>query len=185
SWCFSSAWCPNRSPRCGPKVVSSWPRSIAAAIALGLRAHIVLGVIYWHDKPLTHDEKQYLALATNLIAGRGFVETLPNEPADNAQPFSRAPLYPLFLAPLTLTSAELRDGRLPADVPLAVKLAQSVVGAIGVWLIGAIARRTAGDLAGLAAAFIAAIYPPLVWICAYALSEALYSTIALACVLML
>lgn len=165
--------------------MSSWRRSITAAIALGLVARVAFGVIYWHDKPLTHDEKQYLALATNLIAGRGFVETLPNEPADHAQPFSRAPLYPLFLAPLTLTSAELRDGRLPADVPLAVKLAQSVVGAMGVWLIGAIARRAAGNRAGIAAAFIAAIYPPLVWICAYALSEALYSTLALASVLVL
>jgi len=155
------------------------------AALIGFAARAGFGVVYWHDKPLTHDERQYLAIATNIASGRGFVETLPKEPIDNAQQFGRAPLYPLFLAPLTLTSPELRDGRLPADVPVAVKLAQSVIGAIGVWLIGAIALQIAGARAGVAAALIAAVYPPLVWICAYALSEVLYSTLALACVWML
>jgi 4-amino-4-deoxy-L-arabinose transferase-like glycosyltransferase len=99
------------------------------------------------------------------------------------QQFGRAPLYPLFLAPLTLTSESLREGRMPADVPAAVKIAQAVVGAIGVWFIGAIAWRAAGDArVGVAAAAIASVYPPLVWICAYALSEALFCTLALAAV---
>jgi 4-amino-4-deoxy-L-arabinose transferase-like glycosyltransferase len=66
-----------------------------------------------------------------------------------------------------------------------VKVAQALVGAIGVWLIGTIALRTAGVNGSVAAALIAAVYPPLVWICAYVLSETLYSTMALAAVLML
>jgi 4-amino-4-deoxy-L-arabinose transferase-like glycosyltransferase len=59
---------------------------------------------------------------------------------------------------------------------------QSIVGAIGVLLIGAIGARIGSERTGLIAAFIAAMYPPLVWICGYALSEALFATLALACV---
>jgi 4-amino-4-deoxy-L-arabinose transferase-like glycosyltransferase len=165
-------------------------RWILAAAVLGFIARAGFGLIYWHDKPLTHDEREYLSLAANIASGRGFTQTLPADPDEDAasgqtpvQRFGRAPLYPLFLAPLTLTNADLRAGRMPSDVPDAVKIAQAIVGAIGVWLIGAIAWRAAGNArAGVAAAAIASVYPPLVWICAYALSEALYSTLALACV---
>jgi 4-amino-4-deoxy-L-arabinose transferase-like glycosyltransferase len=166
-------------------------RWVFAAAVLGFIARAGFGLIYWHDKPLTHDEREYLALAANIAAGRGFTQTLPADAAEEGaesqvQRFGRAPLYPLFLAPLTLTSAELREGRMPADVPNAVKIAQAIVGAIGVWLIGALAWRATGNArAGVVAAAIASVYPPLVWICAYALSEALYSTLALACVWLL
>ncbi len=153
---------------------------------LAFVARAGFGLIYWHDKPLTHDEREYLTLAANIAAGRGFVHNLPEDEeitSPTVQQFGRAPLYPLFLAPLTLTSESLRQGRLPADVPTAVKIAQAVVGAIGVWFIGAIAWRAAGDArVGVAAAAIASVYPPLVWICAYALSEALFCTLALAVV---
>ena len=91
-------------------------------------------------------------------------------------------MYPLFLAPIVAFDPALRDGRMPDDVPDAVKVVQSIVGAIGVLLIGAIASRIGGERTGVIAAGIAAVYPPLVWICAYALSEALFATLALACV---
>ncbi len=154
---------------------------------MGFGARAGFALIYWHDKPLTHDERQYLSLAINLASGPGFTESLPGTPGDvdpngpttTPQQFGRAPLYPLFLAPLMLTKGDLRSGRLPAEVPIAVKLAQAIVGALGVWLIGQLALRVAGARAGIAAAAIASVYPPLVWICAYALSEALYSTLAL------
>jgi hypothetical protein len=69
-------------------------------------------------------------------------------------------------------------------VPARVKIAQSIVGALGVWVIGLLARRAAGPAAGVAAAAIASLYPPLFWICAYVLSEALYGTMALITVLL-
>ena len=162
-------------------------RLLVAAALLGLVLRAGFGLIYWQDRPLTHDEREYLALAANVAAGRGFAQDLPNEPLESddgigVQRFGRAPFYPLFLAPIVAFDASLREGRMPNDVPDAVKLAQSIVGAIGVLLIGAIGRRIGGDRMGAIAAFIAAIYPPLVWICAYALSEALFATLALACV---
>lgn len=153
-------------------------RLILCAALLGLGVRLAFGLGYWVDKPLTHDEREYLALAGSLAAGRGFAYA-PDTESGTTQRFGRAPVYPLFLASL---GAGARDH---AASPARVKIAQSVVGAVGVWLIGLIAMRTAGAAGGVAAAFIAALYPPLVWICAYVLSEALYSTVALGAVLLL
>jgi 4-amino-4-deoxy-L-arabinose transferase-like glycosyltransferase len=160
-------------------------RLLLAAALLGFVLRAAFGLIYWQDRPLTHDEREYLALAANVIAGRGFAQDLPNEPHESdsdIQRFGRAPMYPLFLAPIAAFDGSLRDGRMPPDVPDAVKVVQSIVGGFGVWLLGMIAWRVGGDRMGVIAAFIAAVYPPLVWICAYALSEALFATLALACV---
>jgi hypothetical protein len=159
-------------------------RLILWAALLGCLARAAFGLLYWHGKPLTHDEREYLALGANLAAGRGFTQTLPGEPPENpnVQQFGRAPLYPAFLAPLTLADKDLRAGRMPPDVPWSVKIAQALVGALGVWLIGTIARQLANDRAAAWAAAIAAVYPPLVWSAAFALSETFYSTLALACV---
>ena len=152
-------------------------RLILGAAVLGLVVRLAFGLLYWTGKPLTHDEREYLALARSVSAGRGFVYDAAHE-TGTAQQFGRAPVYPLFLSLIGAGAEEY-----PAS-PARVKIAQAIVGAIGVWLIGTIALRTAGVTGSVAAALIAAVYPPLVWICAYVLSETLYSTIALAAVLM-
>ena len=97
------------------------------------------------------------------------------------QRFGRGPGYPLFLAPLTWLDADLRAGRLPAGVPAAVKIVQAILGAAAILVLAALVRRVAGDRAGAAAAWIAALFPPLVWMPAYALSEQLASVLALGC----
>lgn len=149
-----------------------------AAAAAGLLVRLAFGLGYWVEKPLTHDEREYLALAQSVSAGRGFVYDAGHD-TGTAQQFGRAPAYPLFLAVIGA------GGRDYEASPARVKIAQSVVGALGVWVIGLLGRRAAGPAAGVAAAAIAAVYPPLVWICAYVLSEALYSTVALLAVLLL
>jgi 4-amino-4-deoxy-L-arabinose transferase-like glycosyltransferase len=155
-------------------------RSVTAALIVAAVLRAAFGLAYWTGKPLTHDEREYLALGINLAAGRGFTADLPGEARDPAiQQFGRAPGYPAFLA-LVAAVAGLRT--MPSDVPAAVKIAQALVGVAGVWLVAAIARRSAGARAATVAAWLAAIYPPLVWISAYALSEALYWTLALAAV---
>jgi hypothetical protein len=153
-------------------------RLIVAAAIAGLLLRIAFAFVYWNNKPLTHDEREYLALAHSVSAGRGFTYDASHE-TGTAQQFGRAPGYPLFLA---VIGAGARD---EDAVPARVKIAQSIVGALGVWVIGLLARRAAGPAAGVAAAAIASLYPPLVWICAYVLSEALYSTMALITVLLL
>ena len=191
-------------------------RPVHAAVAVGLLLRLAFGLGYWTGKPLTHDEREYLTLATNVAQGRGFATELPGEPAMsaaaaaadggapsadvstaaaegrpatprtaaspalNVQRFGRAPGYPIFLAPLTWLDADLRAGRLPADVPTAVKIVQAAVGAAAILVLAGLVRRVAGDRAGAAAAWIAALFPPLVWMPAYALSEQLFSLVALA-----
>lgn len=152
-------------------------RLILAAAVLGFAARLAFGLLYWVDKPLTHDEREYLALARSVAEGRGFGYE-PASQAGTAQQFGRAPAYPLFLA-------AIGAGREYEASPARIKLAQAAVGGAGVWLLGALARRRAGPAAGVAAAFVAALYPPLVWIAAYVLSETLYSTLALAVALLL
>jgi 4-amino-4-deoxy-L-arabinose transferase-like glycosyltransferase len=148
-------------------------RLILAAVAAGLLLRLAFALLYWIEKPLTHDEREYLTLSRSLASGAGFVY---DEALDSgtAQRFGRAPGYPLFLAALDAGRPP------PSSTPVRVKVAQSVLGAAAVWLIGAIALRSQGTQAGVAAAFVAAVYPPLVSISAYALSESLYSLLALA-----
>ena len=153
-------------------------RRLAAAVVAGLVLRLAFGLIYWNGKPLTHDEREYLALAANVAAGRGFVYDRSFE-IGTGQQFGRAPGYPLFLA---IIGAGARDA---TETPTRVKVAQSLVGAAGVWIIGLLARRAAGERAGLSAAWLAAVHPPLVTVPAYVLSETLYSTVALGSALVL
>jgi hypothetical protein len=150
---------------------------VAAAVA-GCVLRLAFGLIYWNDKPLTHDEREYLALAANVAAGRGFVYD-DSLDTGTGQQFGRAPGYPLFLAAIGAG----RNG--DAATPLRVKVAQALLGATGVWLIGLLAFRAGGERAGVIAAWLAAIYPPLVSLPSYVLSETLYSTVALASVAVL
>ena len=159
-------------------------RAVHAAVAVGLLLRLAFGLGYWTGKPLTHDEREYLTLAVNVAQGRGFATELPGETASPAAPsqrFGRGPGYPVFLAPLTWLDADLRAGRLPAGVPAAVKIVQAILGAAAILVLAGLVRRVAGDRAGAAAAWIAALFPPLVWMPAYALSEQLSSVLALAC----
>ena len=150
-------------------------RAIWLAALAGLVLRLVFGFGYWVGKPLTHDEREYLSLAVNLVEGRGFgyPAVAPGEPVPER--FGRAPLYPVFLAAVI--------GPTGLDALTAVRLAQSVLGALGVWLVALVSTRVAGPRAGLIAAWIAAVYPPLVWTPAFVFSETLYMVLALGHVL--
>jgi hypothetical protein len=145
---------------------------LAAAAIAGLAARLAFGLLYWTHEPLTRDELEYLSLARSLAAGHGFVydEVLR---FGSFVPFGRAPGYPAFIA---LVGA---GSHVATSVPAALKIAQACVGAIGVWLAGVVAHRLAGARAARAAAALAAVYPPLVWIAGYAWSEALFWPVGL------
>jgi 4-amino-4-deoxy-L-arabinose transferase-like glycosyltransferase len=66
-----------------------------------------------------------------------------------------------------------------------IRIVQSGLGGAVVWLVAWLARRAAGPKAAVAAATLAAVYPPLVWTPAYVWSETLYSVLALGCVALL
>ena len=153
-------------------------RWIVACVLVGLALRVAFALLYWVNQPLTHDEREYLALGRSLARGDGFRYPADEPPPGTGQQFGRAPGYPVFLAALGV--------REPSEhVPRRVQIAQSALGAAGIWLMAAIAGRAAGPRAAKAAAAIAAIYPPLVWMPSYALSETLFSTLALAAALAL
>jgi 4-amino-4-deoxy-L-arabinose transferase-like glycosyltransferase len=152
---------------------SSFPRGfVLAAAIVGLAARLGFGLGYWVNQTLNRDEVEYLSLARSLVAGRGLVydEHVLKGPVE---PFGRAPGYPVFLALVgggtTFTET----------VPASVKIAQSVVGAGGVVLIALAAFRLGGRRPAMAAAAIAAVYPPLVWVASYAFSEAVFWPVGL------
>lgn len=151
---------------------------VYAAVVLALVLRLVFALLYWVDKPLTRDEREYLSLAVSLSEGRGFVYSPAG--VSVSEQAGRAPFYPLFLAGLMKMDPSATEG---SAALVSVRIAQSILGAAGVWLIAMIGRRTAGPGAGAMAAILAAVYPPLVWISAYVLSESLYLVLALASVL--
>ena len=147
------------------------PRAVFWAAAAGFVLRAAFGLFYWVGQPLTRDEVEYLSLARSLAAGEGFVPDRVTGPAD---PFGRAPGYPLFLA-------VVGGGQSAATrVPQSVTIAQAAVAGVGILLVGAMALRLAGPRAALAAAVIAAVYPPLVWTSSRVFSEALFWPLSLA-----
>ena len=146
-------------------------RLVLAAAVTGVALRLLFGLFYWTDKPLTHDEHEYLALAESVQAGRGFVYT--EGPAGTTQQFGRAPGYPLFLA-------AIGAGGKHASSPVRVKVAQAALGFLLVWLVYLLGERAAGARAGALAAWLAAVHPPLVFIAAFVWSESLYAVLALA-----
>ena len=91
-------------------------RLIVAAAAVGLVLRLAFGFFYWVDKPLTHDEHEYLALARGVALGPGLRLRRRPRQRDRAA-FGRAPGYPLFLAaldagrPVPDADAGARQGR--------------------------------------------------------------------------
>jgi len=176
---------------------------LAAAITAGLVLRLAFALGYWVGKPLTLDEEEYLILARGIADGRGFTYEVPGRPEPPRRHVGRAPLYPLFLAAVLKVAGgdgsgvtgraadaeAVSTGGRAAPVPeraiVSARIAQAFVGAVGVWLIGILAARAAGPVAGVMAAGLSAVYPPLVWICAYLLSETLYSVLALGSALLL
>ncbi|MEO8480715.1 MAG: glycosyltransferase family 39 protein [Acidobacteriota bacterium] len=147
---------------------NGFPRAfVVGAVLVGLVVRLAFGLWYWNGQALTRDELEYLSLARSLAAGHGFVydEVLR---AGSFTPFGRSPGYPAFLALIGAGS------RVFTSAPTAVKVAQSFVGAIGVWLAAIVAFRVGGTRAARAGAAIAAVYPPLVWIAAFVWSESIF-----------
>ena len=151
-------------------------RPLAAALAAAFVVRVLFAFLYWVDKPLTHDELEYLSLARNLSEGHGFTYDTHEPPDSQPERFGRAPLYPFFLSMV----ARVTSG---ATLVPAIKVAQAGLGAMTVLLVALVARRAGSDRAAAWAAWIGALYPPLAWMSSYMLSETLYTVLAFASVL--
>src|SRR5688572_26617182 len=154
---------------------SSFPRGfVLAAAVVGLAARLAFGLLYWQNEKMNRDEVEYLSLARSLVADHAYKydEHVAKGPVE---PFGRAPGYPVFLA---LTGGGRAES--VKAVPASVKIAQSAAGAIGVIVIAIAAFRMAGRRPAMAAAAMAALFPPLVWMAGFAYSESVFWPIGLA-----
>lgn len=108
------------------------------------------------------DEVSYVSCAENLAAGNGFLVGTANPGLRLFLP----PAYPAFLAPF---AAALPAGRLVYGAAAA----QAVLGAATAWLAFAVARRGAGNAAGVAAGLAVAFHPYFVYYSGRLLTETL------------
>jgi hypothetical protein len=146
--------------------------ALGAVVAGALVVRIVYVLVELRHRPLGGDSLYYSLQGHDLAHGRWFIEPFRFHLDHVVEPSAfHPPLFSLYLGVVS---------RLGADSFLAHRLASCVVGAAAVAVIGLVARRLAGDRAGLVAAGLAALYPYL-WINdAVALSESLLAlTIAL------
>ena len=142
-------------------------RGRLALIALGALALRLLYVLVLARQVPTSGDANYFHAQANLLAeGKGFVEPFVLVAYDIAVPTaSHPPLYPVALTPASL---------LGFDGWLEHRAFGCLFGVACLVVLALIARRLAGDRAGLAAAAIAAVYPILIAADGAPMSEALY-----------
>jgi 4-amino-4-deoxy-L-arabinose transferase-like glycosyltransferase len=146
-------------------------RRAAAIFGVAAAVRIAYVLIFLRNYHPQTDAQHYIDIATQLAHGHGFAADYPYVWV-HATAF-RPPLYPLLLGGAFAVFG----------VHLAVAQAINVVlGSIVVVLIGLVAARVAGPRAGLAAAALAAVYPPLLANDGVPLSEPLGLLVMLAAI---
>lgn len=127
--------------------------ALVGAAAVAWRVWYVLGPVTERIRHLTGDEFFYTWQARYFVEGRWFTNPFLLHNQHVSEPTAlHPPLYTLFLA---IPSA------LGFDTPTQLRVAGALLGTATVVLIGLLARKIAGDRAGLIAAVLAAAYPPL------------------------
>ncbi len=127
--------------------------AVIALVALAVRVSWVL--IARRNFALHGDDFFYHWQANALADGKGFLNPYTWKALGRLEPSAaHPPLYSLYLSVYSW---------LGFTTPLAHRLASCLLGVAAVVVIGLVARRIAGDRAGLVAAGIAAVYPQL-WI---------------------
>jgi 4-amino-4-deoxy-L-arabinose transferase-like glycosyltransferase len=143
---------------------------VAASAFVARIAYWVLVTPHWVPNS---DADQYISLARSVAAGDGYSLVFPQLQL-HATAF-RPPLYPLTLVPAALVTHGL----------WAARLTNVLLGTAVVVLVFVVATRIAGRTAGLAAAAIASVYPPLLANDTVTLSEPLALLLLLATVLLI
>lgn len=128
-------------------------RPLLAAI-LVLAAFVRLGYVFSLDNDRSPDNSIFsdggADIAKNLVEGKGYITYHLDRPFLSFRP----PLYPYFLAV---------QWHITGISALGARIAQAFLGVIVVLLVYLLGHQLAGDQAGLAAAALSAIYPPLIY----------------------
>ena len=153
--------------------MSPFTRRLVLLAVVGLAARIAYGLATKDPAGFKGDALWYHLVANNLADGHGYVAPFRFiSPTELRVGIGNAtvptafhlPLFPTVLAAFSLVGLDSETAHMIVGCGL---------GALTVVLVGLVARRLAGDLAGLAAAGIAALYPPLVMNDSVLLSESL------------
>ena len=142
----------------------------AALVLLSLAVRVAVVVVDGDFRP-EFDSADYDRHARSIAAGHGYPGTYI---APGGGPTAgRSPVFPYFLgAVYKLPGPDLVSGR----------LAEAVLGALTVGLIGLICLQLWGRRAALASMALAAVFPPLVVVGASLMSESIYVPLELATV---
>jgi 4-amino-4-deoxy-L-arabinose transferase-like glycosyltransferase len=142
---------------------------IGAVVLLALLARVVVMLVSPHYK-LTFDAVDYDRHARSIATGHGYPPSLL-DPNGGPTAF-RPPLYPYLLGAIYWVVG-VNHG------VTAGRAAGAVLGTVSVVLIWMIARRLWGERPAIAAAAVAAIWPPLLFLNASLMSEELFIAIEL------
>ena len=141
---------------------------LAVIVAAGLAVRLYYALAVMGDfRPAIGDGLEFHDVANTLAEGHGFIQTGPFlfEGGLEVPWADKPPLYPSYLALSSLLGGSSFGAH---------RAASCLLGAVTVLLVGLLARRVAGDRAGLLAAAIAAVYPMLVVLDGALRSESLY-----------
>jgi len=161
------------APAAGALTPRGFRLALAGAAVAGLAARVAYGLATKDPEGFTGDALWYHLVANNLADGHGYVEPFEivsrtdvqlGIGADPVPTAFHLPLFPTVLAGFSLAGL---------DGETAHMLVGCSLGALAVVLVGVLGRRLAGPATGLAAAALAALYPPLVMNDSVLLSESL------------
>lgn len=132
------------------------------ALALAARVAFVLTL---EDRHYYYDTVHYDKAAKAIIAGQGFGEGYEFSQFFRKE-YALTPLYPVFLAAIYFVCG-------PSF--LAVRLVESILGALLCLLVYKIGRRVFNETAGLWAGYAAAVFPHLIFLCGLLYVENLFT----------
>lgn len=148
---------------------SRFERGLALIVGVGVVLRILYTVLLSPWPPAVSDDQVFFNLMPRLLAdGEGFIQPQLALTGETVATASHPPLYPYLLAGPAL---------LGLDGDLFQRLTGTFFGAVTIVCIGLLARRLAGDRAGLIAAGIAAAYPILITADGALMSESLYGAL--------
>ena len=136
---------------------------LVLVLAAGVRTTFILAVAR-HDTNSFYDAGYYELQARQLGKGHGYddpFQFLPGHPHRSLPAADHPPLTVFTILPVIMTGDRL--GLAESTTQLAVRFEMMLIGLFGIVLMAFLARRLAGETAGIVAAVIAALYPYL-WV---------------------
>ena len=130
-----------------------FPLGLLVIAGTALLVRVLFVVVVDPTVPRVGDASAYHLLADNLADGRGYIRPFDFELLERVRPTAEyPPLFPALVSIVSFVGVKSVEGQ---------RLAMTLVGTGTVVAIGLLGRRVGGEIVGLVAAGIAAVYPML------------------------